>query len=161
MTDELKRQLMNDLLLRVGVNSIGKITIEENNTILVGQEWRTQMPPHLTHEQGMELYRYLTAEGFIEATTSSEFFLYLMGVTMTLPAKLKSINWLQTVQQLRVMLESTFQEPIERKAIKLADIERRAVDCFLVKGKKIDNLANYKEENSLMMDKLMDFFRPK
>lgn len=161
MDDELKRRLLDDILNHVGPDGIGKITIEENNTILVGQQLPTQMPPHLTREEAMELYRFLTTNCYIEPATSSENFLYLMGVTMSVPAKLKPINWLQTVQQLRVMLTLTFDDPIKRGAIRLADIEKRAPECFLNKGNKMKELAKATKENSIELDKLEKFFRPK
>lgn len=120
----------------------------------------TQMPPYLTREEAMDLYRFLTTNSYIDQATSPEHFLYLMGVTMSAPNKLKPINWLQTVQQLREMLTLAFEEPIKRGAIKLADIEKRAPECFLNKGAKMNSLAKSREENSNELDELRNFFRP-
>lgn len=161
MDAELKRRLLGDILNHVGPDGIGKITIEENNTILVGQQLPTQMPPHLTQEEAMDLYRFLTTNSYIDPATPSDSFLYLMGVTMSVPAKLKPINWLNTVQQLRIMLTRAFEDPINRGAIKLAEIEKRVPECFLNKGKKMEVLAKATAENSIALDKLENFFRQK
>lgn len=158
MTDEMKRALMSDILDRVGSQGIGQLILEQNNTIQVGQPQPVQMPPYLTREQGMSLYRFLVDGEYIAADTPSDDFLYLMGVSANAPIRLKPINWLNTVQQLRTMLTCAFSKPMERKAIKLAELERRAPECFLIKSKKMNNLAKPTQENSIEMDKLTEFF---
>lgn len=120
-----------------------------------------QMPPYTTREEVMNLYRFLIKEEFIESSTSAESFLYIMGVTEVPPKNLKLINWKGNMQQLRVMLTECYREPLDRKAIKLADIERLAPQCFLNKGNKMSTLAKPKEEPNLRTDALRNFFRPK
>ena len=159
MTDELKRTLLNDILDRTGKGFFDNLIIEQNNTINVAQALPTQMPPYLTREQGILLYNFLTQNGYVESSTPAENFLYLMGVTGIPPEKLKSINWLKTVQQLHTMLTQAFRTPIELKSIKLAEIERRAAECFLNKGCKMQRLAKPREENSIDLDNLLNFFR--
>lgn len=161
MDDILKRSLLNDILTKVGVEGIGNVILEQNNTINVGKEQPVQMPPYLHREEVTDLYRFLVSEGYIESSTSSEDFLYLMGVSATAPVKLKPINWLKTVQQLRTMLSLAFQDPLERKSLKIADIEKRAPFCFLNKGKKMSQLAKPTVENSQELDRLTNYFRPK
>jgi len=82
-------------------------------------------------------------------------------VTSIAPMKLKRINWLHTMQQLRRMLELAFEEPISRGSLKKAEIERRAPECFLNKGKKMEKLSKATEEFSPMLDAIENFFRPK
>lgn len=158
MTDEMKQALMRDVLDRVGPQGIGKLILEQNNTIHVGQPQPVQMPPYLNREQGMCLYRFLVDGNYIAADTPSEDFLYLMGVSAIAPIRLKPINWLNTVQQLRIMLTHAFSDPMEKKALRLAELERRAPECFLNKSTKMKNLAKPTQENSIEMDKLIEFF---
>ncbi len=161
MNDETKRNFLNDILNRVGLDGIGQVVIEQNNTINVGKEQPVQMPPYLLKERAMELYRFLVDGGYIEAQTSADDFLYLMGVTSVAPMKLKRINWLRTMQQLRRMLELAFEEPISRGSLKKAEIERRAPECFFNKGNKIEKLSKATEEFSSELDAIDHFFRPK
>jgi len=67
------------------------------------------LPRGLPMEGTVELYRFLLNNAYISPNTNAEVFLYLMGATDNKPAKLKPINWLSTMQQLRVMLESAFK----------------------------------------------------
>jgi hypothetical protein len=161
MTDEQKRQMLDDVLDRVGMDGIGQLVLEQNNTFNIGREQPVQMPPSLSRERAVEIYNFLIGNGYIDQQTQAYDFLYLMGVTATAPLKLKPINWLTTVQQLRRMLELTFSEPLERGSLKKAELERRAPYCFLNKGKKMKELAKPSTEFSLELDKLEDFFRPK
>lgn len=161
MNDETKRNFLNDILNRVGLDGIGQVVIEQNNTINVGKEQPVQMPPYLLKERAMELYHFLVDGGYIEAQTSADDFLYLMGVTSVAPMKFKRINWLRTMQQLRRMLELAFEEPISRGSLKKAEIERRAPECFFNKGKKMDKLPKATEEFSPELDAIEHFFRPK
>ena len=161
MTDEQKRQMMGDILDRVGMDGIGQLVLEQNNTFNIGREQPVQMPPYLSRERAVEIYNFLIGNGYIDQQTQADDFLYLMGVTAMAPLKLKPVNWLTTVQQLRRMLELTFGEPLERGSLKKAELERRAPYCFLNKGKKMKELAKPSTEFSLELDKLEDFFRPK
>lgn len=161
MNDETKRSILNDILNRVGLDSIGQVVIEQNNTINVGKEQPVQMPPYLLKERAMELYLFLVDGCYIEAQTSADDFLYLMGVTSVAPMRLKRINWLRTMQQLRRMLELAFEVPISRGSLKKAEIERRAPECFLNKGNKIEKLSKATEEFSSELDAIEHFFRPK
>lgn len=161
MDEATKRALLGDILDRVGLEGIGQVVLEQNNSITVGQPLPVQMPPCLTRERAMEIYNFLVNGKYIEESTPSEDFLYMMGVMSTPPLKLKHINWLKTVQQLRTMLTLAFDEPIKRGALKLAEIERRAPHCFLNKGKKMTSLAKPSEEYSTELDALKVFFRLK
>ena len=161
MTDEQKRQMLGDVLDRVGMDGIGQLVLEQNNTFNIGQQQPVQMPPHLSRERAVEIYNFLIGNGYIDQLTQADDFLYLMGVTATAPLKLKLINWQTTVQQLRRMLELTFDEPLGRGSLKKAELERRAPFCFLNKGKKMKELAKPTAEYSMELDKLEDFFRPK
>ncbi len=161
MNDETKRNILNDILNRVGLDGIGQVVIEQNNTINVGKEQPVQMPPYLLKESAMKLYHFLVDGGYIEVQTSADDYLYLMGVTSVAPMKLKLINWLRTMQQLRRMLELAFEEPIGRGSLKKAEIERRAPECFLNKGKKMKTLPKPTMEFSSELDAIEHFFRPK
>lgn len=161
MNDETKRSILNDILNRVGLDSIGQVVIEQNNTINVGKEQPVQMPPYLLKERAMELYLFLVDGCYIEAQTSADDFLYLIGVTSVAPMRLKRINWLRTMQQLRRMLELAFEVPISRGSLKKAEIERRVPECFLNKGNKIEKLSKATEEFSSELDAIEHFFRPK
>lgn len=161
MDDATKRALLGDILQRVGLDGVGQIVLEQNNTIQVGQQQPVQLPPHLTRERAMEIYTFLIRGGYIEASTTSEDFLYLMGVSATAPLKLKPINWLYTMQQLRVMLTYAYDEPLKRGSLKFSELERRAPHCFLNKGKKMKELANASAELSTELSELETFFRPK
>ena len=161
MTDEQKRQMLGDILDRVGMDGIGQLVLEQNNTFNIGQQQPVQMPPHLSRERTVEIYSFLIKNGYIDKQTQADDFLYLMGVTATAPLKIKLTNWLTTVQQLRRMLELSFAEPLNRGSLKKAEIERRVPYCFLNKGKKMKELAKPSTEYSLELDKLEDFFRPK
>lgn len=161
MTDEQKRQMLGDVLDRVGMDGIGQLVLEQNNTFNIGREQPVQMPPYLSRERAVKIYNFLIGYGYIDQQTQADDFLYLMGVTATAPLKLKLVNWQTTVQQLRRMLELTFSEPLERGSLKKAELERRAPYCFLNKGKKMKELAKPSTEFSLELDKLEDFFRPK
>lgn len=161
MTDEQKRQLMGDVLDRVGMDGIGQLVLEQNNTFNIGQQQPVQMPPYLSRERAVEIYNFLIGNGYIDQQTQADDFLYLMGVTATAPLKLKLVNWQTTVQQLRRMLELSFGEPIERGSLKKAELERRAPYCFLNKGKKMKELAKPTAEYSMELDKLESFFRLK
>jgi len=161
MDDATKRILLGDILNRVGLDGIGQIVLEQNNMINVGQQQPVQMPPYLCRERAMELYAFLVDGNYIEQSTSSEDFLYLIGVSSNAPLKLKKINWQGTVQQLREMLTMSFEEPLKRSSLKLAEIERRVPLCFLNKGKAMKELAKACTENSYELDALREFFRPK
>lgn len=161
MTDDQKRQIMGDILDRVGMDGIGQLVLEQNNTFNIGQQQPVQMPPSLSRERAVEIYNFLIENGYIDPQTQADDFLYLMGVAATAPLKLKPVNWLTTVQQLRRMLELTFDEPLSRGSLKKAELERRTPYCFLNKGKKMKELAKPSAEYSLELDKLEDFFRPK
>lgn len=161
MTDEMKRALLGDILDKVGMDGIGQVVLEQNNTINVGREKPVQMPPHLNRERAVEIYEFLINNGYIDSSTTSDDFLYLMGVTSEPPVKLKPINWLRTVQQLRTMIRLTWKVSLERGSLKLAELERRAPFCFLNKGKKMSALAKPSEEYSQELDDLEKFFRPK
>lgn len=160
MTDEHKRQILGDVLDRVGMDGIGQLVLEQNNTFNIGREQPVQMPPYLNRERAVEIYNFLIRNGYIDQQTQADDFLYLMGVTATAPLKMKLVNWLNTVQQLRRMLELSFDEPLGRGSLKKAELERRAPYCFLNKGKKMKDLAKPTAEYSLELDKLEDFFRP-
>lgn len=157
----MKRALLGDILDRVGLDGIGQVVLEQHNSITVGQPLPVQMPPHLTREHGMELYTFLINGNYIDAVTPSEDFLYLMGVSCVPPVKLKPINWLGTMQQLRTLLVLAFDAPLKRGSLKLAEIERRAPSCFLNKGKKMAALAKPTVEYSSELEALELFFRPK
>lgn len=161
MTDEQKRQMLGDILDRVGMDGIGQLVLEQNNTFNIGQQQPVQMPPYLNREQTVDIYNFLIGNGYIDQQTQADDFLYLMGVTATAPLKLKPVNWLTTVQQLRRMLELAFNEPLGRGSLKKAELERRTPFCFLNKGKKMKELAKPSTEFSQELDKLEDFFRPK
>ena len=45
MNDEQKRQFLNDILARVGTDSIGQVVIEQNNTIYVDEKQPLHLPP--------------------------------------------------------------------------------------------------------------------
>ncbi|MBQ6051399.1 MAG: hypothetical protein IJL35_12505 [Bacteroidaceae bacterium] len=159
MDEKTKRDFMNDILARVGMGGIGQVVLEQNNTFNVGKEQPIQMPPHLTKEWTMRLYQFLVEKEFIDKQTPADDFLYLMGVTSIAPVKLKPINWLKTIQQLRLVLERSFQTPIHRGSLRKAEIERRAPYCFLNKGKKMEELSKPKEELSAEIDEIEIFFR--
>lgn len=159
MDDAMKRALLGDILNKVGLDGIGQIVMEQNNTINVGQQQPVQMPPHLNRDFAMQIYSFLIAGGYIDNSTPSEDFLYLMGVSSIPPVALKKINWMHTVQQLRTFLKLCFEEPLNRKSIKMAELERRAPECFLNKGKKMTSLAKDSEENSIDLDNIVNFFR--
>lgn len=161
MDDKSKKEILDDILDRVGAGGIGNIILEQNNTINVGKEQPTQMPPYLRHEEAIDLYRFLIEGNYIDAKTKSDDFLYIMGVSPTAPVRLSPVNWLTTVQQLRTMLKLVFADPLKKQSLKLAEIERRAPSCFLNKGKRMQQLAKDKEENSLELDELENYFRPK
>lgn len=161
MDDAMKRALLGDILNKVGLDGIGQIVLEQNNTINVGQQQPVQMPPHLNRDLAMQIYNFLITGGYIDNSTPSEDFLYLMGVSSIPPVSLKKINWMRTLQQLRTFLKLCFEEPLNRKSIKMAELERRTPECFLNKGKKMTSLAKDSEENSAELDKIVNFFRPK
>lgn len=152
---------MGDILDRVGMDGIGQFVLEQNNTFNIGREQPIQMPAYLSRERAVEIYNFLIGNGYIDPQTQADDFLYLIGVTATAPMKLKPLNWLTTVQQLRTMLELAFEEPLERGSLKKAELERRAPFCFLNKGKKMKELAKPTAEYSVELDKLEDYFRPK
>lgn len=161
MDDTTKRTLLNDILNIDGVEGIGTLIFEQNNTIYVGKEQPIQMPPYLRFEEVINLYRFLIEGNYIDPKTKSEDFLYIMGASHTAPTKLSLVNWLNTVQQLRVMLKLAFKDPLNRKSLKLAEIERRAPSCFLNKGRKMQHLAKDTEEYSVELTNLEEYFRPK
>lgn len=161
MDDAIKNPLINDILTRTGGGGIGTFIVTQNNYITVGKEQPAQMPPYLRKEETIDLYRFLIDGGYIDPKTSSEDFLYVMGVTPVAPVKLSRINWLKTVQQLRVMLKMAYKEPLSRQSLRFAEIERRAPSCFRIKGRDMKQLAKDTVEISTDMDRLMEYFRPK
>ena len=161
MNDEQKRQFLNDILARVGTNAIGQVVIEQNNTIYVDEKQPPHLPPYLVQERAMEIYSFLVDRKFIDANTNAEHFLFLFGVKGVAPKNLKPVNWHGTQQQLRTVLQLTFETPLERKSLRLADIERNVPFCFLIKGKKITSLAKQTVELSTEIDEITSFFRQK
>ncbi|MBR3546363.1 MAG: hypothetical protein IKN86_02245 [Bacteroidaceae bacterium] len=159
MDDQTKRDFMNDILAHVGMGGIGQVVLEQNNTFNVGKELPPQMPSYLMKEWTMGLYQFLVEKEFIDKQTPADDFLYLMGVTSIAPMKLKPINWLKTIQQLRLVLELSFKTPLHRGSLKKAEIERRAPYCFLNKGKKMEELSKPKTEWSPEIDDIETFFR--
>lgn len=137
-------------------NSLNLLSIQ--NTITTR---RPQMPPYIIREEAIEIYNFLINGNYIASDTSSEDFLYLMGVTANASDKIKLISWQKTVQQLRRFVELAYRDPIKRQSIKLADIERRVPLCFLNKDKKMTVLAKATQENSLDLDAIEEFFRQK
>lgn len=145
------------------VNSIDNLSnslnqLSTQNTIV---HKHPQMPSYITRENAIEIYNFLIDGKYIAPETSSEDFLYLMGVTTNASNKIKPINWQNTVQQLRRFVELAYCGPIQRKAIKLVDIERKVPLCFLNKGKQMTALAKSTTENTHEIDRLEEFFRPK
>ena len=103
----------------------------------------------------------LLENGFQLGTVGRDHFLFLFGVKGVAPKNLKPVNWHGTQQQLRTVLQLTFETPLERKSLRLADIERNVPFCFLIKGKKITSLAKQTKELSAEMDEITNFFRQK
>lgn len=85
MNDEQKRELLNDILARVGTNAIGQVVIEQNNTIYVDEKQPPHLPPCLVQEKAMEIYSFLVDRKFIDANTNAEHFLFLFGVKGVAP----------------------------------------------------------------------------
>ena len=104
MNDEQKRELLNDILARVGTNAIGQVVIEQNNTIYVDEKQPPHLPPYLVQERAMEIYSFLVDRKFIDANTNAEHFLFIFGVKGVAPKNLKPVNWHGTQQQLRTVL---------------------------------------------------------
>lgn len=161
MNDEQKKDFLSSILARVGTNAIGQVVIEQNNTIYVDEKQPPQLPPSLSQERAMEIYSFLVDNNYIDANTQASHFLFLFGVKGVAPQNLKPVNWHGTQQQLRTLLQLAFEAPIERRALRMADVERNVPFCFLVKGKKISSLAKQTMELSAEIDAIGDFFRPK
>lgn len=159
MNDEQKKDFLSNILGRLGTNAIGQVVIEQNNTIYVDEKQPPQLPPFLSQERAMEIYSFLVDKNFIDANTQTSHFLFVMGVKGVAPKNLKPVNWHGTQQQLRTMLQLTFADALERKSLRMADMERNVPFCFTVKGKKISSLAKQTIEFSSEIDTITDFFR--
>ena len=115
-------------------------------------------PYHQNKDEGVRLYDSLTNEGFIEGALDN--WLFLMGFIEQEPVKIKAIIWKGTKEQLRVMLRMLFEELINKKEIKVAELASLTPECFIdINGKPME-LANAKEEISFKMDRLKKIFRP-
>ena len=131
------------------------ISTPEMSTI--GNEW-PHFPLNKTKDEGVKLYNFLTKNEYITASLDS--WLFLMGFVTEKPEKIVPITWLTTKEQLRTMLRLSFENLINNKSIKIADLERLTPKCFVDNEGKPMNMPKAKMEYSPEIDKLKEFFRP-
>ena len=125
---------------------------------LTNQSQQPHFPLNKTKDEGVKLYDFLTKSKYITAPLES--WLYLMGFVTEKPEKIVPITWLTTKEQLRTMLRLSFENLIDNKSVKIADLQRLTTKCFVDnKGNRM-NIPKAKKEYSPEIDKLEKFFRP-
>jgi hypothetical protein len=136
--------------------------VVQQKVIQVGDSTNKEDFPHFplnnTNNEGIRLYKALTADGFMQGALDS--WLFLLGFSDQKPLHIIPIKWLGTKEQLRVMLRMLFERLIKENALSVADIERLTPHCFVDKKDKPMQLAKPREETSMEMDQLKEIFRP-
>lgn len=115
-------------------------------------------PIHSTKEKGLRLFDNLNNNIYMEADLDC--WLFFMGFVNQKPQNVKPIIWKSTKEQLRVMLRLLLKELIDKKIIKVAELEKLTPKIFVNINNKPLKLAKPKEEISKTMDKLIKIFRP-
>lgn len=122
------------------------------------KEESPHFPLNHTKDEGIGLYKALTADNFMQGTLDS--WLFLLGFSDQKPLHVTPIKWFGTKEQLRVMLRMLFKMSIQDNALSVADIDKLTPHCFIDKKDQPMKLAKPREEISMEMDRLKEIFRP-
>lgn len=163
MTANETKELLESLLKGIHANQLNVLT--GDNLKIVYQEVTNKeqedaphFPLNKTKDDGVRLYDFLTAGHYMNVPLDS--WLFLMGFVTERPKKVVAIQWLTTMEQLRIMLRKSFEDLIEKKSVKLVDLRNLVPLCFVDDEGKPAKLPKAKQEFSPQMDRLEEFFRP-
>lgn len=162
MTAQETKELLESVLKGIHANQLNVLT--GDNVKIVYQEVTQKEEPtahfplNKTKDDGVKLYDFLTAGRYMNVPLDS--WLFLMGFVTEKPEKVVSIQWLTTMEQLRMMLRMAFGDLIEKKSVKVVDLNTMAHLCFVDDAGKPVVLPKPRQEISQQMDRLVEFFRP-
>ena len=161
MTAQETKELVESVLKGIHANQLNVLT-GDNVKIVYQEVMQKEEAPHFplnkTKDEGVKLYDFLTAGQYMNVPLDS--WLFLMGFVTEKPEKVVAIQWLTTMEQLRMMLRMTFGDLIEKKSVKVVDLNNLAHLCFVDDEGKPVNLPKPRQEISQQMDRLVEFFRP-
>ena len=103
-------------------------------------------------------FDFLQSQNLISNDTTKSNWLYTMGYSSNKDDD-KKIKWLGNKENLRFFLENWFRDMIDKKKVKFVDIEKCVAMCFINKKEQPMILAKKKLENSIIQDKIENFFR--
>ena len=115
-------------------------------------------PLHGDASTGLRQYEFLVRGGYIAGTIHEQHFLYLMGYSTVLPTDVKPMEWLTTKEQLHTMLKRCFAPQLAAGELTDADIKRLAQDVFVDRKGEGIVIPKPRDEQSLMMDRLLNDF---
>lgn len=109
--------------------------------------------PKVQEVQEVEaLFNFLVEGRYISDGTKKRDFMYYLGHYYSMPERLNAIQWMETKQLLRELLESLYSDVMSK-----ADIERIAVFAFVDKKGHYMRLAKNKIILSTKSDELKEF----
>lgn len=163
MTAEEKTKFMTGMFQGATFENSQVIGIAESgSTIIFKKEGKEESHPHFplhsNKDEGLRLFDGLTDKSFMQGHQDS--WLFFMGFVEQKPQKVKKIIWMGNKEQLRVMLRMLNEDSLNSNSLSVAEIERLTPKIFVDKNNNPLKLAKPKEENSQMMDKLKEIFRP-
>lgn len=164
LTAQETKELVESVLKGIHANQLNVLTGDNVKIVYqeITKEEKKDEAPHFplnkTKDEGVKLYDFLTEGQYMSVPLDS--WLFLMGFVTEKPDKVVNIQWLTTMEQLRMMLRMAFCDLIEKKSVKVVELNNLAHLCFVDDEGKPVNLPKPRQEISHQMDKLVDFFRP-
>lgn len=120
--------IFNDGATQNGDVHITNPTYYNTNTTT---SYNPRMPHYLSLRQATMLCTMLKNKAFLAEDQNVEMFCHVMGCVEVEVESYKPIKWLKNVQLLREMVESVYQELIDKKALTKAELERCVGRCFV------------------------------
>ena len=127
MTAQETKELVESVLKGIHANQLNVLT-GDNVKIVYQEVMQKEEAPHFplnkTKDEGVKLYDFLTSGQYMNVPLDS--WLFLMGFVTEKPEKVVTIQWLTTMEQLRMMLRMAFGDLIEKKSVKVVDLNNMA-----------------------------------
>ena len=127
MTAQETKELVESVLKGIHANQLNVLT-GDNVKIVYQEVMQKEEAPHFplnkTKDEGVKLYDFLTSGQYMNVPLDS--WLFLMGFVTEKPEKVVTIQWLTTMEQLRKMLRMAFGDLIEKKSVKVVDLNNMA-----------------------------------
>lgn len=130
---EVTQNFYGNVIFNDGATQNGDITI--NNPTYYNsnapQGYNPRMPHYLSQRQATMLCTMLKNKAFLSDEQNVEMFCHVMGCVEVEVESFKPIKWIKNVQLLREMVETVYQELIDKKALTKAELERCVSRCFV------------------------------